>query len=385
MPNRPPQYCRYRGNYARVKLNGKWVHLGPYDDPDAHAEYKRLIALWALDSPPETIDEKHELTVAELLDGYLGHAERYYRHDSNHVGYLKRLIKVVRELYADHPAAEFGPRKLQTVREAFIRKGWVRPKVNEAVRNVIAIFSWGVEQEMIPGGVVHALREVRSLRRGHTDAPESRVVRAVPQPDVDATVAVMVPVLRDMITVQRLTGARPGEICKMTPGQIDRRGDVWLYRPAEHKTAHHGHDRVIPIGPKAQAVLRPYLLRAADSPCFSPREARAQHLDERHEQRTTPTHQGNRPDVFKRERLLSETGEQYDVTAYRHAVHRACTRAGVKAWSPHQLRHLTGDTVREQFGIDGVQAILGHRHCRISEVYAQINTEKAAEIARAIG
>ena len=34
---------------------------------------------------------------------------------------------------------------------------------------------------------------------------------------------------------------------------------LWVYRPAEHKTEHHDRDRVIFLGPKAQAAIRPWL------------------------------------------------------------------------------------------------------------------------------
>ena len=40
---------------------------------------------------------------------------------------------------------------------------------------------------------------------------------------------------------------------------IDMSGKVWLYRPARHKTEHHGHGRIIALGPKAQEVIRPFL------------------------------------------------------------------------------------------------------------------------------
>lgn len=43
--------------------------------------------------------------------------------------------------------------------------------------------------------------------------------------------------------------------------------------PESHKTEHHGRGRVIAIGPRAQAVLLPYLLRKATTFCFSPRES----------------------------------------------------------------------------------------------------------------
>ena len=49
-----------------------------------------------------------------------------------------------------------------------------------------------------------------------------------------------------------------------------RRRAVWVYRPAEHKTEHHGQDRVIYLGPKAQAVVRPRLTGKPTAPLFMP-------------------------------------------------------------------------------------------------------------------
>ena len=69
---------------------------------------------------------------------------------------------------------------------------------------------------------------------------------------------------------------------------VDRRGEVWLYRPESHKTEHRGHDRVIPIGPRGQEILRPYLLRKDTQPCYSPAEAYEQHRRRRTLQRKTP-------------------------------------------------------------------------------------------------
>jgi integrase len=103
----------------------------------------------------------------------------------------------------------------------------------------------------------------------------------------------------------------------------------------------------------------------------------------------------------KRRRRLEAVGDSYDVGAYRHAIERACDRAfpapkDLSAaekrtgrrdhrWTPHRLRHLAGETVRASFGLDGVQAHLGHRNARVSEVYAELSTAKAVEIARKLG
>lgn len=45
----------------------------------------------------------------------------------------------------------------------------------------------------------------------------------------------------------------------MTVGGLDR--EIWLYTPTSHKTAHRGKKRTIYIGPRAQAILKPWLLR----------------------------------------------------------------------------------------------------------------------------
>ena len=62
-----------------------------------------------------------------------------------------------------------------------------------------------------------------------------------------------------MVDLQRITGMRPEEVCIMRTGDIDRSGSIWVYRPGSHKTEHHGHDRKVYLGPKAQEILRDWL------------------------------------------------------------------------------------------------------------------------------
>src|SRR5438477_5279994 len=45
----------------------------------------------------------------------------------------------------------------------------------------------------------------------------------------------------------------------MRLAEVDRTSGVWVYRAARHKTRWRGRDRVIPIGPKAIAVLAEFL------------------------------------------------------------------------------------------------------------------------------
>jgi hypothetical protein len=42
---RVPKYRRYRPkNLAVVRLDGRDVYLGPYDSPESHEKYRRVVA-----------------------------------------------------------------------------------------------------------------------------------------------------------------------------------------------------------------------------------------------------------------------------------------------------------------------------------------------------
>lgn len=58
-------------------------------------------------------------------------------------------------------------------------------------------------------------------------------------------------------------------------------GAVWQYRPASHKTEHHGRDRIIMLGPPSQAIIRQFLKTDPAAYLFSPADA----LEEKRVQR----------------------------------------------------------------------------------------------------
>ena len=62
------------------------------------------------------------------------------------------------------------------------------------------------------------------------------------------------------IQLQLTTGMRPGEERLMHLRDIEMSGEVWEYRPQEHKTKHHGRQRLIFIGPKGQQIVKQFLV-----------------------------------------------------------------------------------------------------------------------------
>lgn len=160
-------------------------------------------------------------------------------------------------------------------------------------------------------------------------------------------------------------------------------GKVWIYRPTTHKTAHHGHERVIAIGPRAQSVLREFLTIDTQAYLFSPKWAVAELLAEKRKRRKSKVQPSQR-DRRKR-RPKCQPGDCYTASSYGYAVRRACKRAGTPPWHPHQLRHSLATELRREFGIDAARAVLGHRSPAITEVYAEIDAGTAAKVMAKLG
>jgi integrase len=229
------------------------------------------------------------------------------------------------------------------------------------------------------------LQAIAGLQYGRSEAEESEPIKPVPESFVDAVVDVVAPPVAAMIELQRLTGMRSGEVIAMRACDLDTAGKVWIYRPAAHKNRWRGHERLVFLGPKAQAIVRPFLKPNLQAFLFSPADAVEAQRAERHRDRTTPAGYGNTRGTNRKAKPKRSAGDHYDVAAYRRAIARGCRRAKVPHWHPHQLRHNHGTTVRREFGLEIARILLGHKNANVTEIYAEADTAKAVEIAGKIG
>jgi integrase len=239
---------------AAVTIDGRDVYLGKWGTPASRREYERLVGEWLAGGRclPEA---GRGVTIAELARAYRDFAKVYYPKPGSQFR-VRRALRVLRERYAHTLVEDFGPLALQSVRQQLVEAGGCRRYVNYLVDAIRRVFKWGVAQEIVPETVFRALTCVAGLRRGRTSAPEHAPVGPVADDVVDATLPCLSAVVADMVRFQRLTGARPGEVCIIRPSDVDTSGEVWLFRPESHKTDYAGRRRVIPIGPRAQSVLR---------------------------------------------------------------------------------------------------------------------------------
>lgn len=390
---RIPKYRCYKPkNLGLVVIDGTQHYLGPYGSPESVAEYNRLVQEWLARGPclPASAGTAGESpSVNELiLDFFSRHAEVHYRHaDGTPTGELANFrdsFRPLKVLYGRTPACDFSPLKLKAVREAMIEAGLARTTINQRVGRIVHLFKWGVENELVPPGVHHGLRAVSGLKAGRSRARETSPIRPVPEELVEAIRPHVSRQVWAMIELQRVSGARPGEIVIMRACDIDRSGDVWTYTPRRHKTQHHGRERTILLGPRAQEVLQPWLRTEATAYLFSPKEAMAEFRAEQRRRRKTPLYpsQRDRP----KERVPKHSpGERYTTKTYHHAIGYGCRKAGVAPWHPNQLRHNAATHLRKLHGIEVARIILGHANLATTEVYAEADMLKAVKVVADVG
>lgn len=346
-----PAYGFHPSGQARVVLDGKQFYLGKHGTPESYARYFALLAEYnangqkAPESVTHMIDEA--IRVKDLTADYTHRALPMYQHDSVMTKRLKNLLKLLDERHGNEPAAEFGPRKLEELRETFVKAGCSRKYCNSKTRLLVRIFQHGVARELVEPDRLVALKALPPLKAGQCRDTEKRP--KVTLETIRATLPKLSPTVQAMVRIQHATAMRPGELFKMTPAMIDRSGPVWMYRPNKHKTAHHGKSKAVPILGDALAALTPYLFGDQDNLCFT-----------------------------------TSIGTPWNKDSYRQAITRAAQRAKVPHWSPYALRHGTAQAVRDTEGPEAVQALLGHSRLSTTEIYAQATEQKAIEAAKAV-
>jgi integrase len=404
-PTKIPKYSLHASSgQARVVVNGKHIYLGKYGSAESHKKYSQIIAELASGSLASLSDlpsgQFDDLSIDELLLRYLQFARSYYSENgkpSKEYRCMMDAVKHLRPRFGDSFANEFGPRKLAIVREDMISQGLARTLINNRINRIRRVFKWAVSMELIPPGVFQAICTLEGLKYGRSNARESKPVQAVADDQIERVAAIASPQIRAMILLQRYTGMRPGEVVVMRPCDIDRSQSPWIYEPFEHKNKYRGHRREVPLGPKSQELLTPFLNREATAYLFSPQEAELWRNEQRRQSRKskiTPSQASRKP----KSRPKRAKRDGYDVDSYRRAI-RYCQmklrreqqllpadqRVEIELWHPHQLRHQFATVVRRELGAEAVQVGLGHKSTNLVDLYAEKDRAAALSIARKLG
>ena len=305
---RLPKYRRHSGGQARVTIAGKDYMLGPFGSAKSKREYDRLIGEYIVSGRQKSFGVKQdELLLSELLLAYVKHAKQAYGASTRGEYYkVKLAVRPLRRLYGSVGVLQFGVLQWKNIRQYVLdgkngKEGDpirvpTRRYVNTFMQRVTRIFRWAAgDGDMYPGELPLKLERIEPLKVGRTKARETDDIEGVPDEIIEKTLEHLQPVIADMVRIQRLVGCRPGELCCVTADMVDRSGDIWTVDLRQQKKAHRGKKRVLYIGPKAQVVLSPYLLRGPDEFLFRPRDSERKRRQALHEQRVTPLSCGNKP------------------------------------------------------------------------------------------
>ena len=381
-----PKYRHHRASgQAVVTIQGHDSYLGPWNSKASKVEYDRIISEW-LAAGRQLPRGEGDLTVVEVLARYKKFATQHYRKDgvaTREWDNIQDAIGPLRRLYGRTPVRDFGPLALKAIQQDMITSGLSRGVINSRISKIKRIFRWAVSEQLATPSVIVGLQTVMGLQRGRTLARETRPVAPVSDEVVEKTLAFLPDVVADMVRFQRLTGCRPGEVCILRPRDVERSEDVWCYGPASHKMEHRDRPRAIFIGPKARAVLVPYLLRDSDAYCFSPEDTDRKRKAKLRAKRNTPV-QPSQVDRSK-PNPKRKPGNQYNTHSYGCAIRRACEKAGVECWGPNRLRHTAATKIRSRFGLEAAQTVLGHATADVSQIYAERDMNLAATIMKQVG
>jgi integrase len=424
-PNPVPKYSLHKPTgQARVQYRGKTVYLGVYNSPESFARYAELVKELSAKPPepkaaPAPPKPPKSPIVSDLVRLHRRYLEEKYRRREGEArtsrkSQSERVLSALVERHGPEKAESFGPARLAAFRAWMVEQGWTRGYVKRSVRDVIACWKWAAGlAELVSAECANKLALFPMLGPGESEAPESEPILPAPERSVAAVLAQPNPVLRAMVELQLLTGMRPGELCQLRPGDIDRSGKiptpeggsveipgVWLYQPREHKTEHLGYGRFVLIGPRGQEVLAPFLDRDPESYCFSPAESAAAWMANRRSRRVTPLY----PSHEARTRGLGrEYGQRFTAKTYAQSIGYALLRAErarmaaerslpeaersppIEHWHPHQLRHNAATRVTAEFGPEIARIVLGHRSLGVTRRYVADDLRKAAEAMKRAG
>ena len=395
MPKIAPKLTNRKDGRAVVHYKGKMYVMGKSGTQEAKtAFYRFCIELQNNPSGYVLPNDADHVTMQELCAGYMTTIEGNV-HPAHFSHYKTIIADFLLPIYGDYNVDAFTTKCLKHVRQSMInarnasgKNRLCRKQINDHVKRIIAIFRWGVEEDIVAGSTWHALKAVKPLRKGEQGTFDHDERAEVPDDVVARTLLYLPPVVAAMVQVQGMTGMRPTELCIMRVGDVNRSGDIWEYSPKNHKTEEYIGKKVIYLGKPEQDLLMPYLEgKAAGRAVFSPAQAMAERFAERRAKRKTKI----TPSQAERNRQRAvkpvQYAEFYDANSYRKAVGFAITAANkvgenVPHWTPYQLRHGAGTRAETEHGLDGAQALLAHTSAQMTKRYAHGRQVVAKNMAR---
>lgn len=291
------------------------------------------------------------------------------------------------KLFGDEPARELGVAQLIEWQEhARDTRGNCAGTVNSYGFRIMRAFEHASKLKQISREQLAALKELEPLSIYTAEGdPEREPVGPVYRDDIEATLEHLPEAAADLVRVMRGCGARGGELVRMPADELQQiEPDVWAWFPIAHKTSKKRskngkkRPRSIMFGPPEIEIIArrigPYKIRRE-------RALGAQIM------RVVPDNLPQHNRVFCKPEFDSQnakySGQPYDMYTFRSAILRACDKAGVDRWSPHQLRHAAcSELYNSGIPIADVMAMVGHTSISTTENYITPDLSGLVKLAK---
>jgi integrase len=318
--------------------------------------------------------------IFDLIQFYNQYAAEYYVYKDGTPTSQVALVNISLQYLNDFCGGEepgfLGPLKLQEFRQSLIDKDLSRSYINTIISTVKRMYKRSASLELISETTYRALTTVDGLREGRSAAKEYEPVKPVEEKLIDRIIPYASRVVGAMMKLHLLTGMRSSELCTMRQCDIDVSDkEVWLYRPSQHKNLWRKKPRIIPIGPKGQETLKPFLSRPLDEYIFNPNEAMIRIADGKIQRK------GGKVKHSRYDRNSYRRAIQYAISAYN----KANPEKQISSFTPHQSRHTLATEIKRKMGIESASAITGDTIKVVDGVYAERNLELAKEVAKKFG
>jgi integrase len=316
------------------------------------------------------------LTVGELADRYLIHAEKYYRDvdgkpTKEHLNYHTALVHwFLYSIERDLPVKHLTKNDLRICQDAMVTCQLSRRYISAVMRRIRAAFAWAITEDLIEDTdddmtatrMLGLFAAVPKLKAHRSNAREPEPIKPVDVKHVLATLKYLKGSARNVVELILRTGARSQEIASLRYCDVIYGGrDVgWYAQPRKHKNTWRGHTRQIPLDEACMQIV---------DRCLP-----ADELFETGEMNDAPIFPSRDKKAFTSSGLRS---------AMMAAIKRAnAAGENVPQWHLHQARHTVAQLARQLSTLDDTQALLGHRSRGMTEHYTGRDQHKGARRAQ---
>ena len=394
------QVCKDR-DYDCVYVNSKKIMLGRSGTPEAAAKLLQF-QIRLLTDPTLSSLAPQKVPVDTLCLAYLEYAREY---DPGHFYGIKTAVEIFLRHFTGQAVESLDSRSFLFLQEMFVQHGVSRQYCNMLMSYVRAMLKWGIVRKLVSSQVYGEAKLIPALKKGKTRAPEKPKRQDVPDEVINRTLDYLLPTLRDMVRVQRLSGAmRPSEVCRMKPSEIDREYTtddgvvIWMYTPGTHKNDWREkkqkgeYVRIIPLGKPEQDILTPHLTdKSDDDHIFSPKNT----MREKYALAAAKRKSKVQPSQIKRQERNAKNPKRrdrnaYDKDSYNRAIKRAIIAANKKLpageriphWTPYQLRHAAVTEIVNTTGsLDIARAVAGQKSIDVAQGYNHADVQIAVKLA----